>query len=68
MSDIALYRQCSVDCLRLADQARSLSERMRLLKLADEWHQMAQRLQRLLDNAEGARREPSWNPTAAQRH
>ena len=42
MGTIEKYRQSAEECLRWADQTRDPSDRDTLLKMADQWHQLAE--------------------------
>jgi hypothetical protein len=54
MTKAQLYRECAADCLWLSERATRLTDRLRLICMADEWRRLAMAFERLLGAAEPA--------------
>jgi hypothetical protein len=46
-----------LDCLWLAEKAKSVSERAKLVQMAQEWYELARRLEEVADEI-----TPAWEP------
>jgi len=63
---IALYRQCSDDCLTLSERAGSRSDRVWLVKRAEGWRELAESLEKRLGEGDPVHHW-RWIPRGAGR-